>query len=109
MSPEYYDLREAQRLADNAGALVGEANCDDALLERMLLEAGAGAAREALREDLLRKGRYYREISGLWILMADGIDRKDMAKIRGAAAGLRSVTLKHLMSPLTLNQRLKEE
>jgi hypothetical protein len=107
--PEYYDLREAQRLADNAGALIGEATCDDAHLERMLLEAGADAAREALREDLLSKGRYYREISGLWIMMADGIEEMNMTKVRGAAAGLRSVTLQHLKIPQTLNHYFKEE
>ncbi len=114
--PEWYDHREAERLHDDAAAIVAEADgVGDALLHRLLFEAelaGADAARDALVRAIEQKKIYYLDVAALWAFLAEGVRSCDMAKIRGAYAGLRTATMKELSrDPVaqTLNHNFKEE
>ncbi len=114
--PEWYDHREAERLHDDAAAIVAEADgVGDALLHRLLFEAelaGADAARDALAASVEARKIYYLDVAALWSFLAEGIRESDMAKIRGAYAGLRTATMKELArDPIaqTLNHNFKEE
>lgn len=114
--PDWYDRQEAQRLHDDASALVEEAWCEgDHLVHRLLFEAelaGADVARDALVRAIEQKKIYYLDVSALWAFMAQGVRSCDMAKIRGAYAGLRTATMKELSrDPVaqTLNPRLNQD
>ncbi len=113
--PEIYDQREAQKLADDASAIVGEAAYEDGLLTRLLFEAelaGARAARDALAQAIEERQNYHKTISGLWAFLAEGAREADMAKVRGAYSGLRTASMNEMArDPIgkTLNQEFKEK
>ncbi len=104
MSPEFFDLAEAQRLLEDAAALLAEAEAGndvdpETLARRLRAEeelAGDAEAEERVSLAIASKETFYGEASGLWLAMKEGFDRQDMALIRGAHAGLRTLALQQL-------------
>ncbi len=104
MTPEFYDLSEASRLVCDVSALLAEAESGDGsdpdtLTRRLLAEeeiAGDAEAEESLGLAIASKETFYREVAALWGMMKEGFDRRDMALIRGAHVGLRTLALQQL-------------
>jgi hypothetical protein len=101
MTPEPYDVAEAQRLVEDVSALLAEAeagNSADPETATRLREqiAGDPEAEERLGRAVASKEGFYREASALWHLMAAGVTGRDMAKVRGAHVGLRTLALAEL-------------
>ena len=104
VSPEYFDLAEASRLLEDAAALLAEAESGndvgpETLTRRLLAEeelAGDAEAEERVSLAIASKETFYGEASALWLAMKEGFDRQDMALIRGAHAGLRTLALQQL-------------
>jgi len=104
VSPEFFDLAEASRLLEDAAALLAEAETGndvdpETLTRRLLAEeelAGDAEAEERVSLAIANKETFYGEASALWLAMKEGFDRQDMALIRGAHAGLRTLALQQL-------------
>jgi len=104
VSPEFFDLAEAQRLLEDAAALLAEAESGnrpdpETRTRRLLAEeelAGDAEAEERVSLAIASKEAFYSEVAALWLLMKEAFDRRDMALIRGAHAGLRTLALREL-------------
>ncbi len=102
--PEFFDVDEALRLHEDASALIEEAstgNVDDPemLTRRMLAEeeiAGDETAEEWLARAVEARKEFYIAVAELFAMMKKGGDYRDMARIRGGHAGIRTLTLREL-------------
>lgn len=93
--------RPLLELALDADALVRESRADDhdVFLQRVLLEAEISGDREAegqVRAAISRRAAYYRQVGDLWAWMAEGTEVRDMARVRGAHAGIRTAAFQEL-------------
>src|SRR5215213_1586139 len=100
--PERFDMLVASRLVEDVTALLDELAVGDGadpetltrrLLAEEVLKTRSAEDEERLAQAIDAKETFYREVAALWGTMKVGFDRRDMALIRGAAEGLRTLVL----------------
>lgn len=99
---ERFDAAEAERLHDDASALVAEAGhgqTEDNPTRRVIAEEEIRSDPQVegrFRRTVLRKSAFYRDVGYAWAGFAEGVSQQDMAKVRAAHARVRELALEEL-------------
>lgn len=107
--PEYFDLKEAGRLLEDASALAAEMRSGDPRPAAAVPDPRAPPRRcpgwlcpEALelfweaQDKAERVADVFRSISAHFAQIASALEEQDMARIRNARAGIRSLVMEEL-------------